>query len=317
MNMATLLNKHSSILGLVSKIVKATYNILPFNGSQSGPNSRHHFTTSLLTHSETKPKAQVYIVGAGAGDIELLTIKALKALQFADVIMVDWLVNPEIYSYFPKDVERIFVGKKCGQHSMKQADICQLMVEKAQQGKTVVRLKGGDPSIFGRLAEETDELAKHQISFTIIPGVTAASGCAAYSGIPLTHRDCAQAVKFVTAHLKDADDECNWQQLAKERDTLVFYMGLNRVDKIAERLVTFGMNAATPIAIIDQGTSVEQQVFSAELATIDAKRDLANFKGPALIIVGDVVKHRAQVTIENNTENSAIQSELSLASKVA
>jgi uroporphyrin-III C-methyltransferase len=315
--MATFLNKYPSIFGLVSRLIKATVNVVPFTRNQYNLENNQLLGTRLLSESNQPLETQVFIVGAGAGDIELLTIKALKAIQVADVIMVDWLVNPDIYSLFPKSAERIFVGKKCGQHSMKQADICQLMVEKAKQGKTVVRLKGGDPSIFGRLAEETDELAIHDIAFTIIPGVTAASGCAAYSGIPLTHRDCAQAVKFVTAHLKDADDECNWQQLAKERDTLVFYMGLNRVDKIAERLMTFGMNSSTPIAIIDQGTSADQQVFTSKLATIDAKKDLSTFKGPALIIVGEVVKHRAEVVIEVEIKNLATSSEVNLSNRAA
>lgn len=245
--------------------------------------------------SGKQSQPQVYIVGAGAGDIELLTIKAVNVLKKADVIMVDWLVNPDIYQFFPSKVERIFVGKKCGQHSMKQADICKLMVEKAKQGKTVVRLKGGDPSIFGRLAEETDALAHNNISFNIIPGITAASGCAAYSGIPLTHREYAQSVKFVTAHLKEAEEECNWQQLSKETDTLVFYMGLNRVAKIAENLILNGMKSNMSIAVIDQGTSADQKVVCSELGLIKPEIDLKGFKGPALIIVGEVVNHRVDV----------------------
>jgi len=245
--------------------------------------------------TKTVKTGQVIFVGSGAGDVELLTIKAVKAFKIADVVLVDWLVNPEINELIPAHVERIFVGKKCGQHSMKQADICKLLIKQAQMGKTVVRLKGGDPSIFARLAEETEVLAEHNVEFQIVPGITAASGCAAYAGIPLTHRDCAQSVKFVTAHLKDAEEECEWQSLAKEQGTLVFYMGLNRVDKIAAKLTEYGMSDSTPIAVIDQGTYSKQKVCAKSLANIQAERDLKNFKGPALIIVGEVVNKRVEV----------------------
>ena len=244
---------------------------------------------------KSSKKGQVIFVGAGAGDPELLTIKAVKALNQADVVLIDWLVNPEINTLIPDHVERIFVGKKCGQHSMKQAQITELLLEQVQLGKTVVRLKGGDPSIFARLPEETDVLEKHDIPFQVIPGVTAASGCAAYSGIPLTHRDCAQSVKFVTAHLKNEQEECQWELLAKEQGTLVFYMGLNRVALIAERLITNGMSPDVPIAIIDQGTGENQQVCTRTLQSIDATTDLASFTGPALIIVGEVVNKRVKV----------------------
>lgn len=226
---------------------------------------------------------KVIFIGAGSGDVELLTIKAVKALQQAEVILVDWLVNPDIQHYFPDAVEVLFVGKKCGQHSMSQTQINQLLVTQAELGKTVVRLKGGDPSIFARLAEETEALTQAQIPFQIIPGITAASGCAAYAGIPLTHRDCAQSVKFVTAHFKQQQQQCNWQQLAQEQGTLVFYMGLNRVQQISEQLVKYGMRADMPIAVIDQGTSKHQQLHCSTLAGIKPATDLANFKGPALI----------------------------------
>ena len=254
-------------------------------------------------------KGKVFLVGAGCGDPELLTLKAHRLLQQADVIMVDWLVNPEIYPYFAKHAERIFVGKKCGHHSMKQSDICKLMVAQAQQGKTVVRLKGGDPSVFGRLGEETAILTEHNIPFAIVPGVTAASGCAAYSGIPLTDRDCAQSVKFVTAHLKSANDEVDWQSIANGHDTLVFYMGLNRVDKIANRLMEHGVRGDMPIAIIDQGTSHEQQVVTSTISTINSAHDLAALKGPALIVVGEVVNKRQEVDLsllyQQNSEQYA------------
>ncbi|MFD2166839.1 uroporphyrinogen-III C-methyltransferase [Thalassotalea euphylliae] len=242
-------------------------------------------------------RGEVVFVGAGAGDIELLTLKAVKALQQADVVLIDWLVNPEINTLIPAHVERIFVGKKCGKHSMKQPDINALLLAEAQKNKRVVRLKGGDPSIFARLAEETATLQKNNVPFQIVPGITAASGCAAYSGIPLTHRDCAQSVKFVTAHLKDENEQCNWQQLAKEQGTVVFYMGLSRVALIAEKLTQNGMEPSMPMAVIDQGTSTEQKVVCSTLGTIEPSSMLNDFVGPALIIVGDVVNYRENVDL--------------------
>jgi uroporphyrin-III C-methyltransferase len=243
-------------------------------------------------HNKT---GQVIFIGAGSGDPELLTIKALKAFKIADTVFIDWLVNPEINAYIPNHVERLFVGKKCGEHSMQQKDICQLLVDYASSGKTVLRLKGGDPSIFARLAEETEVLMQAKIAFQVIPGVTAASGCAAYSGIPLTHRDCAQSVKFVTAHLKNSALPYDWSQLANESGTLVFYMGLNRVKDIAQALVKHGMRAHMPIAVIDRGTSDSQKLFCGQLDSIDVDNDLKGFQGPALIIIGEVVNHRVNV----------------------
>ncbi|OUS31803.1 uroporphyrinogen-III C-methyltransferase [Thalassotalea sp. 42_200_T64] len=243
-------------------------------------------------------QGQVYLIGGGCGDPELLTMKAHRILQSADVIMVDWLVNPDLYRYFPKAAQVEFVGKKCGQHSVPQDEICQQMLNHALAGKTVIRLKGGDPSIFGRLAEETDILTQHQIPFAIIPGITAASGCAAYAGIPLTHRDCAQSVRFVTASLKDSDAEANWRNIANEKDTLVFYMGLSKVSQIAQRLIKYGMKDSMPIAIVDQGTLSTQQVCCSSLANISNDMKFYDFKGPALIIVGEVVSKRQSVSLD-------------------
>ncbi|WNC68193.1 uroporphyrinogen-III C-methyltransferase [Thalassotalea nanhaiensis] len=246
--------------------------------------------------NNTNRQGQVYLIGGGCGDPELLTMKAHRILQSADIIMVDWLVNPDMYQYFPKQAQVEFVGKKCGKHSMHQDEICQTMLAHAQAGNTVIRLKGGDPSIFGRLAEETEILTKHQIPFAIIPGITAASGCAAYSGIPLTHRDCAQSVRFVTASLKDSDAEANWRNIANEKDTLVFYMGLNKVAQISERLIKHGMPETMPIAIIDQGTLSDQQVCCSDLTNIANDMKFYDFKGPALIIVGEVVNKRQAIS---------------------
>jgi uroporphyrin-III C-methyltransferase len=257
------------------------------------------YTASLDDKSQkNNQKGQVYIIGAGVGDIELLTLKAHRLLQTADVIMVDWLVNKDLYQYFGKYSEVLFVGKKCGQHSMEQKKISELLLSKALQGNTVVRLKGGDPSIFGRLGEETDILTKHGINFAIVPGVTAATGCAAYSGIPLTHRACAQSVRFITASLKNTEDEAKWSSLASGQDTLVFYMGLNKVEQISQRLIEYGMRCNMPIAIIDQGTLTEQQVVCATLITINDEKLKRNLIGPAIIIVGEVVDKRQSVDLE-------------------
>ncbi len=254
-------------------------------------------------NNKASKSGSAYLIGAGVGDIELLTIKAYKAIQTADVILVDALVNKDLYTYFPKNAEVIYVGKKCGQHSMKQAQICQLLLDKALQGNRVVRLKGGDPSIFGRLAEETHILLQHNISFAVIPGITAATGCAAYSGIPLTHRDCAQSVRFVTASLKDKDDEANWQMLAHEKDTLVFYMGLSKVAKISERLQNFGMRASMPIAIVDQGTLENQQVVCSTLKDVAHDMQQYTLTGPAVIIVGEVVNKRVNIDMTMLQQN--------------
>lgn len=250
-----------------------------------------------LTAQQPAKQGSVTLVGAGAGDLELLTIKAYRLLQEADVVLYDWLVNQEILTILPERTEAIFVGKKAGEHSMSQAEICQLMLNQAQQGKKVVRLKGGDPSIFGRLSEEAQILTEHQIPFAIVPGVTAASGCAAYSGIPLTDRECSQSVRLVTAHLKDKDDQPQWQNIATSQDTLVFYMGLNRVEQVASQLIEHGMDENMPMAIIDKGTSTEQAVCCATLASITSTEQWKHFSGPALIVVGKVVERRQAVDL--------------------
>lgn len=247
-------------------------------------------------------KGHVNLIGAGPGDAELLTLKAHRLIQQTDVVMYDWLVNPDIIKMIPSHVERVFVGKKCGQHSMQQADICQLMVEVALIGKNIVRLKGGDPAIFARAAEECDILAKHHIDFAIVPGITAASGASAYAGIPLTHRECAQSVRFITAHLKSATDEPNWPALvagasASHGETLVFYMGLKRIETIMQRLETHGLAVNTPVAVIDQASTAEQQVCIGTLENIAKRVKEQNFQGPAVTIVGEVVNKRYNVNL--------------------
>ena len=246
---------------------------------------------------------QVWLVGAGPGDAELLTLKAHRLLQQADVVMYDWLVNPDILLLIPKSVQRVFVGKKCGQHSMTQQDICQLMVEFACQGKHIVRLKGGDPALFARAGEECEILARHGINFAIVPGITAASGASAYAGIPLTHRDCAQSVRFITAHLKHEQQEPDWSALLapagqQQQETLVFYMGLGRLATIMQRLVEHGLDPRTAVAVVDQATTSRQQVCVATAVDIAAKVAEQAYSGPAIIIVGEVVNKRQQVDLE-------------------
>jgi uroporphyrin-III C-methyltransferase len=264
---------------------------------------KHYFTNVPLVHrGKRADKGHVNLIGAGPGDAELLTLKAHRLIQQADVVMYDWLVNPDIINMIPSHVERVFVGKKCGCHSMQQADICQLMVEVALTGKNIVRLKGGDPAIFARAAEECDILAKHNIDFAIVPGITAASGASAYAGIPLTHRECAQSVRFITAHLKSASDEPNWPALvagvsASHGETLVFYMGLKRIETIMQRLETHGLSASTPVAVIDQASTAQQQVCIGTLDNITQRVTERNFQGPAVTIVGEVVNKRHNVNL--------------------
>ena len=268
------------------------------------PHRLNHFLSSnkIVQRSQGANKGHVHLIGAGPGDAELLTLKAHRLIQQADVVMYDWLVNPDIIKMIPSHVERIFVGKKCGRHSMQQADICQLLVEVALTGKNVVRLKGGDPAIFARAAEECDILAKHHIDFAIVPGITAASGASAYAGIPLTHRDCAQSVRFITAHLKSATDEPNWQALvagasASHGETLVFYMGLKRIETIMQRLETHGLAVNTPVAVVDQASTPQQQVCIGTLENIAKRVTERNFQGPAVTIVGEVVNKRHRVNL--------------------
>ncbi|PKG96740.1 uroporphyrinogen-III C-methyltransferase [Paraglaciecola sp. MB-3u-78] len=288
---------------------------------------KQYFTNNQLVHRRKRAdKGHVYLIGAGPGDAELLTLKAHRLIQQADVVMFDWLVNPDIIKMNPSHVERVFVGKKCGRHSMQQADICQLMVEVALTGKNIVRLKGGDPAIFARAAEECDILAKHNIDFAIVPGITAASGASAYAGIPLTHRECAQSVRFITAHLKSiksiksasgelksATDEPNWQALvagagashsATHGETLVFYMGLKRIETIMQRLETHGLAANTPVAVIDQASTAQQQVCIGTLENIAKRVTEQNFQGPAVTIVGEVVNKRHKVNLSLLSESA-------------
>ena len=249
----------------------------------------------LLAASSTAPPAagEVTLVGAGPGDPELLTLKALRALQDADVILYDRLVPAAVLDLARRDAARICVGKAAGNIGSTQEEINALLIEHANQGKRVVRLKGGDPFIFGRGGEELQALAAAKINFSVIPGITAATGCAAYAGIPLTHRDHAHSVTFVTGHAQDhgkeAGAEPDWRALAAPGTTAVFYMGLARLEHIVAKLVEHGASPALPAGIVAQGTTPNQRVITATLATIRGASAAANLESPALLIVGEVV----------------------------
>ncbi|XOV80674.1 MAG: siroheme synthase CysG [Aestuariibacter sp.] len=234
-------------------------------------------------------EGQVYLIGAGPGDPELLTFKALRLMQKADVVVYDRLVSPAILDMVRRDAEKVYVGKAKSNHTLAQEDISQLLVDKALEGNRVVRLKGGDPFIFGRGGEEIQLLAQHGITFQVVPGITAASGAATYAGIPLTHRDHAQSVVFATGHLKDNSIDLDWPALAKTNQTSVFYMGLTGLPIIVEQLQKHGLSGSTPIALIENATLSEQRVVASTLQNIMSHPDIATIKPPALIIVGGVV----------------------------
>ena len=244
-----------------------------------------------LNDSVEMELGEVYLVGAGPGDPDLLTFKALRLIQQADVVLYDRLVSKGVMELVRRDSELIYVGKKGGSDkSTKQVDINDQLVELAKSGKRVCRLKGGDPFIFGRGGEEIESLSEHGIPFQVVPGITAASGCSSYAGIPLTHRDYSQSCRFVTAHLKNGTTNLPWEEFIIDQQTIVFYMALSGAKYICEKLMEHGMDKDMPIAIIEKGTMPEQKVYISSLIELPALLEREDIHAPTLMIVGEVVK---------------------------
>ncbi len=248
-----------------------------------------------LDKSTDSEMGEVYLVGGGPGDPDLLTFKALRLMQQADVILYDRLVSDEVMELVRRDAELIYVGKERDNHSVPQDGINQLLLDLAKQGRRVCRLKGGDPFIFGRGGEEIETLAENGVPFQVVPGITAASGCSTYSGIPLTHRDYSQSCRFVTGHLKDGTMNLPWDELAVEQQTIVFYMALKGSKHLSEQLQVHGMRGDMPVALVEKGTTPEHKVHTTTLAKLPDLVANETIHAPTLIIVGEVVKLREKL----------------------
>ncbi len=261
-------------------------------GDESGAEA---MLQQMLKSEDNIQRGEVFLVGAGPGDPDLLTFRALRLMQKADVVVYDALVTKPIVEMTRRDAERIYVGKKRNDHTLQQEEINELLVRLAKQGKRVLRLKGGDPFIFGRGGEEIETLAAEGIPFQVVPGITAASGMASYAGIPLTHRDYAQSCMFVTGHLKDGTMNLDWAALARPKQTVVVYMGLHGLDYLCEQLIRHGLPDSTPIAIVQHATQPTQRVITGTLATLPAIAEREKPQAPTLIIVGGVVSLREKL----------------------
>jgi uroporphyrin-III C-methyltransferase/precorrin-2 dehydrogenase/sirohydrochlorin ferrochelatase len=257
-----------------------------------------------LDTTEEFKTGEVYLIGGGPGDPDLLTFKAIRLMQQADIVLYDRLVSKPVLNLVRRDATRIYVGKTAGDHHVTQENINQKMVDYALEGNRVVRLKGGDPFIFGRGGEELETLAEQGIPFQVVPGITAASGCASYAGIPLTHRDHAQSVRFIAGHHRSGKLDLNWKELAQPNQTLVFYMGLNGLETICEQLKAHGLDANMPVALIEKGTSDRQRVFTGDLDTLPSIVRKAEAKAPTLIIVGTVVSLHDKLAWFNQNSQS-------------
>lgn len=251
----------------------------------------------LDAHGDGLQMGEVYMVGAGPGDPDLLTFKALRLMQRADVVLYDRLVTDEVLSLVRRDAERIFVGKAPDNHVMSQAEITKMMIHLAQEGNRVLRLKGGDAYIFGRGGEEVMDLAQAGVPFRVVPGITAAAGCATYAGIPLTHREHAQACVFVTAHGKDGVLDLNWDLLVRPAQTVAIYMGVGSLPQLVDGFLSRDVDPATDIALIENGTRPDQRVITGTLADILDQQAQAQIKAPAMILIGSVVKLRQTLAV--------------------
>jgi uroporphyrin-III C-methyltransferase len=243
-------------------------------------------------------KGRVYLVGAGPGDPKLITVYGMECIQKADVILYDRLVNDRLLKYAKADAELIFCGKLPGKHQIIQDQIHELLIEKASQGKSITRLKGGDPCVFGRVGEEAEVLAEHGIPYEIVPGITAGIAAPAYAGIPVTHRDYASSFAIVTGHSRadQEEDHLNWSALAQGIDTIAFYMGIGNLNYICTRLIEHGKSPNTPAAIIQWGTTEKQKTITGSLKTIEGQAAKAGISHPAIVLVGDVVGMRGKIS---------------------
>ncbi len=276
------------------KVLQGRFTELMLSGKEQA--AEDYLLQTLQQDNDMPPQGEVYLVGAGPGNPDLLTFRAMRLMQQADVVVYDRLVSQPILDMVRRDATRIYAGKERNRHTLEQESINQLLVRLAQQGKRVLRLKGGDPFIFGRGGEEIETLTTNHIPFQVVPGITAASGVAAYAGIPLTHRDYAQSCIFVTGHLKDNTIDLDWPHLARPNQTVVIYMGLLGLPVLCRQLIAHGMPLETPAAIVQQGTTQQQKVVTGTLLTLPELAQAAQLTPPTLIIVGNVVKLHQQLT---------------------
>ncbi|MDR0717606.1 MAG: uroporphyrinogen-III C-methyltransferase [Azoarcus sp.] len=264
------------------------------SGGEKRPEGAEEWPHTALPRPGPLPGC-VYLVGAGPGDPELLTLRGARLLRQADAVLYDNLVSPDIVGLAPADAARFYVGKKAADHSLPQEEINRLLIALAREGRKVVRLKGGDPFIFGRGGEEMEALAEAGITVEAVPGVTATAGIAAYAGIPLTHRDHARAVVFATGFRKNGDLDLDWPMLARPGQTLVMYMGISRLEEICRALIAHGLPPRTPAGAIERGTTERQRIVTATLSTLPRRARASGIRPPALIIVGEVVELHARL----------------------